>query len=228
MVGFLVIITEFGPVIQAEFNYRTDKFLGKRYKVTPTILTSEQTNPTQSPQIGFQAISSPKPGPSEEPESGFGALFVREQIIKPVSTDFGIVIEKLNANSKIIPDVDPGNESEYTKALQSGVAGAKSSTEPGEPGNLYLFSHSVDAPWNIIRYNAVFYLLRELSSGDRVIIFYKGRRFDYIVFDKTIADPKDISFLTNRYDKPILTLQTCDPPGTLLNRLIVRARLAGT
>ena len=138
------------------------------------------------------------------------------------------MIEKINANAKIIPQIDPGVEAEYTKALKEGIAEAKGSTEPGEAGNLFLFSHSTDAPWNIARYNAIFYLLRELVPGDRVIVFYKGRRFDYIVFDKTTAPPSDITFLTNRYDRPVLTLQTCDPPGTVLNRLVVRAKLAGS
>lgn len=145
----------------------------------------------------------------------------------PVSTDFGIVIEKIDANAKVIPDIDPGDEKQYSKALAKGVAAAKGSSKPGEEGNLYIFSHSADAPWNIVRYNAVFYLLRELEAGDRIVVFYKGRRYDYAVFDKTIISPDDVSYLNNRYDKPVLTLQTCDPPGTLKNRLIVRARLAG-
>ena len=138
------------------------------------------------------------------------------------------MIEKINANAKIVAQVDPANEAAYTAALKEGIAEAAGSTEPGQPGNLFLFSHSTDAPWNIARYNAIFYLLRELQAGDRIIVFYKGRRFDYIVFDKTTTSPADISFLTNRYDKPVLTLQTCDPPGTVLNRLIVRAKLAGS
>ena len=108
------------------------------------------------------------------------------------------------------------------------MAESLGSTPPGQPGNLYLFSHSTDAPWNIIRYNAIFYLLKELEVGDRVIIFYRNIRYDYIVFDKNIALPGDISYLTNRYENPVLTLQTCDPPGTLLNRLIIRAKLVNT
>ncbi len=108
------------------------------------------------------------------------------------------------------------------------MAEALGSTPPGQPGNLYLFSHSTDAPWNIIRYNAIFYLLRELEPGDRIIIFYQKKRYDYVVFDKTITKPDDVSFLINRYDVPVLTLQTCDPPGTLFNRLIVRAKLVNS
>lgn len=159
-------------------------------------------------------------GGSPAPASG--------EVITPVSDDFDIVIEKINANAKVIPNVDPNNEQQYVAALAQGVAEANTSTPPGVPGNLYIFSHSVDAPWNIVRYNAVFYLLRELVPGDRVIIIYHGRRYNYIVSDKHIVGPSDTSYLTNRYNKPILTLQTCDPPGMLIHRLIVRAQLEGS
>ena len=158
----------------------------------------------------------------------FASVQAQENQIVPVSTEYGIVIEKINANAKIIPNVNAGKEQEYVQALTAGVAQALGSTPPGQAGNLYLFSHSTDAPWNIIRFNAIFYLLRELEAGDRVIVFYKNRRYDYIVFDKVIAHSQDVSYLTNRYDSPVLTLQTCDPPGTLLNRLVVRAKLVNS
>lgn len=207
-VGVLGIVFVFGPLIQAEFNYRADKILGIQRTVSQ-VVTSQDT-----PQSGG--------------ESSFGEVKPKENAIIPVSTDYGIVIEKINANAKVVPNVNPASEREYTAALAQGVAEAAGSTKPGEKGNLYLFSHSTDAPWNIVRYNAIFYLLRELEPGDKVILFYKNKRYDYIVFDKTVTGPGDISYLTNRYDAPVLTLQTCDPPGTLFKRLIVRAKLAGS
>lgn len=206
--GLLAFFFILGPLVKAEFDYRMDKFRGVK-KIVPRIVTSA----TQ--QSGSQEVS-------------FASLSGLENAIIPLSTEFGIVIEKINANALVVAQVNPAKEQEYTKALTKGVAEALGSTPPGEAGNLYLFSHSTNAPWNIIRYNAVFYLLRELNSGDRVIIFYKNRRYDYEVFDKHIVSPTDVSYLTNRYNKPVLTLQTCDPPGTLFNRLIVRAKLAGT
>lgn len=203
-----------GPLIQVEFGYNLDK--AKGIKRTVQVLPSKTPSPSSSP------ASSALPG------QGFGDVQPSENVIVPVSTDFGIVIEKINANAKIVANVDPASESQYTKALQEGVAEALGSTPPGVPGNLYLFSHSTDAPWNIVRYNAIFFLLRELQPGDRVIVFYQNKRFDYIVFDKNIASSKDVSYLTNRYAIPVLTLQTCDPPGTLINRLIVRAKLVSS
>lgn len=211
--GLITFIFLLGPLVQAEVKYRTDRILGVKRTIAesnPVKSTSSQTTATASATESFSNIKA------------------NENEIVPVSTEFGIVIEKIDANAKIIPNVDAGNEKEYVAALQEGVAEALGSTPPGQSGNLYLFSHSTDAPWNIVRFNAIFYLLRELEVGDRVIIFYHNKRYDYIVFDKTIASPYDVSFLNNRYSIPVLTLQTCDPPGTLLNRLIVRAKLVNS
>ena len=204
-----MVLAQFGPVLFVEASYRLDQLMGTKRTVADVVESSTGTTGTTS-TTGGEATESGQQG------GGFGEIQSGD-IIKPVSTDYGLVIEKINANAKIIPNVDPGSEKAYTDALKEGIAEAKGSTLPGEDGNLFLFSHSTDAPWNIIRYNAIFYLLRELENGDRVIVFYKGRRFDYVVFDKTTTSPSDITFLTNRYDRPVLTMQTCDPPGTVLN-----------
>lgn len=214
VIGFLSVVFEFGPVAVAELTYRKDHLLGIKHTLPHEVITSASLGGAPTGQADSLT------------RVDFGSLAnLSSQTIVPSSTDFGIVIEKINANSKVIPQIDSADEAAYTAALAQGVAEAKGSTPPGQAGNLYIFSHSVDAPWNVIRYNAVFYLLRNLETGDSIVIFYQGKRYNYTVFDKTIADPTDISFLSNRYDKPVLTLQTCDPPGTLSHRLIVRAKL---
>ena len=212
--GLISFAVVFGPLAKAEVGYRWDNVRGVK-RTIPKVITSTPEGEPQEVQ-------------TSQPVSTFGEVKVNTNIITPVSTDFGIVIEKINANAKVVADVDSTNERDYVQALQAGVAHAYGTNYPGEKGNVYLFSHSTDAPWNIIRYNAIFYLLRELESGDRVIIFYKKRRYDYLVFDKKIVQPNDIQYLTAKYEQPVLTLQTCDPPGTLLHRLVVRARLEGS
>lgn len=206
MSGIMAIIVMLGPFLQVEAKYRFDKALGIKHTV-PRIVTSD---PKDANSASFGDIEATSAGN-----------------IIPTSTEFGLVIEKINANAQVVADVDPANEQAYMNALKVGIAHAAGSNYPGEKGNIYMFSHSTDAPWNIVRFNAIFFLLRELEPGDKVIAFYKNKRYDYVVYDKTIAKPTDVSFLTNKYDKSVLTLQTCDPPGTTLNRLIVRAKLEG-
>jgi LPXTG-site transpeptidase (sortase) family protein len=216
--GLLFILLAAEPVVGEELQFRFNKLFQVEHKLAPQVVTSTGGGSTN-----------PQPSTTPTPAGGFGSLsFLSGSEIIPVSTEYGIVIEKINANAKVVPNVNPAVEREYLSALSQGVAASAGSTEPGQPGNIFIFSHSTDAPWNIVRYNAVFYLLKELEKDDRIVVFYNGRRYDYIVYDKTITDPSDVSFLTNRYDKPVLTLQTCDPPGTTLHRLLVRARLEGS
>ena len=217
-IGLITLLLIFEPVINEEGKYQMNKLFGVKHTL-PQVITSK---PDRN-DVNLASQTS-----SDEAKSGFGDLKSEENIIVPKDTDFGVVIEKINANAKVIANVDPSDEKDYARALSKGVAHAKGTTFPGQKGNIYLFSHSVDAPWNIVRFNAVFYLLGKLDKGDRIIMFYQGRRYDYIVFDKAIVSPKDTHFLTNSYDDSVLTLQTCDPPGTLLNRLVVRAKLTGT
>lgn len=210
VVSFVAIL---GPVTQAELSYRLDRVR----RVNRTV-----------PNVVSNTVPGSSTNGSTTNKTSFEDLKATGDVIIPKSTQFGIVIPKINANALVVPNVDPGNEAAYSQALAKGVAQAKGTNFPGQNGNIYLFSHSTDAPWNIVRYNAIFYLLRELEPGDQIIMFYNNKRYDYVVFDKNIVDPSDTSYLTNRYDKSVLTLQTCDPPGTLFRRLIVRAKLAGT
>ena len=148
---------------------------------------------------------------------------------KPKSEDFGIVIEKIGVNAPVLANVNPANYSEYIAALAKGVAHAKGTAFPGstqaENNNVFLFAHSAINAIQAQRYNSVFYLLRKLEKGDRVTTFYKGKRYDYIVREKRVVQAQDIKYLTEPSKKPILTLQTCDPPGSSLRRLIITADL---
>jgi LPXTG-site transpeptidase (sortase) family protein len=224
LISIVWVIALAFPIVVAEFTYRKDQLLGVRYVLeeAPALI------PTPTPTTALLSGGNANPPSSATTSASFVQADSNVNIIRPVSTDYGIVIEKINANARVISDVDPGNETQYAQALTQGVAEALGSTKPGENGNLFIFSHSADGPFNISRYNAVFYLLKELDNGDKIVVFHEGKRYDYIVYNKLVTDPTNIDFLTNRYDKPVLTLQTCDPPGTLANRLIVQAKLQGS
>lgn len=218
LTGLLTLLLILEPVVNEEAKFNLDQVFN-RHHTLPRVITSVDLGQNSAGTSELSQTTS---------QRGFGSLaYGTTEAITPVDTNFGIVIEKINANARVIANVDPGSEREYVAALGQGVAHAKGTVFPGEKGNIYLFSHSADAPWNIVRFNAIFYLLGKLDPGDRVVVFYRGRRFDYTVFDKVVAAPNDTSYLTRSYDESVLTLQTCDPPGTLVNRLIVRAKLAG-
>lgn len=143
------------------------------------------------------------------------------------NTDFSIAIPKIAAVAPVIENVDPLNKSEYLRALKEGVAHAKGTAFPGENGNVYIFAHSTDTFYNVNQYNAVFYLLGKLSKGDEIYIYYQGVKIKYLVDQVKVVSPKDIQYLTENKGENTLTLQTCYPPGTTIDRLIVIANQAG-
>ena len=164
-------------------------------------------------------------------EASFGDLMTQLPPLKsePVNKDFSIVIEKIDVNAPVVENVDSSSFKAYMAALKQGAAHAANTAVPGtknaQNNNVFIFAHSTLNFWDVPKYNAVFFLLRKLESGDRVTTFYKGERFDYIVFDKRVVEANDVKYITDPSKEPILTLQTCDPPGTQLRRLIVTAKL---
>jgi LPXTG-site transpeptidase (sortase) family protein len=145
------------------------------------------------------------------------------EIMKPVDENFGIVIPKIGVNSKVIPDVDPENGVVYQKALTEGVAQALGSKYPGEEGNVFIFAHSGQDFLEANRYNAVFYLLSKLETGDEILIFYQNKKYRYAVTDKKTVFPSEVNYMDDTPGRNTLTLMTCWPGGTIWKRLIVQA-----
>lgn len=143
--------------------------------------------------------------------------------IKPIDKEFGIVIPKIGANSKIIKDVDPYNSFVYQVALTKGIAQAKGTVTPDKIGNMFLFSHSSVNLLEATRFNSIFYLLSKLEKSDEVYIYYKDTKYKYKVTDIKIVDAKDVSYLSPKANKKVLTLMTCWPAGTNYKRLLVIA-----
>lgn len=139
-----------------------------------------------------------------------------------------MVIPKIQARAKVIANVDAGNKKAYLAALKQGVAHAAGTGLPGVSSEInrtiVLFAHSTDAPWNMARYNAVFYLLNKLTVGDRVEVYYQGVKHEYQVEDVKVVSASDVSYFAKQTDEEVLILQTCYPPGTTLKRLLVVAR----
>ncbi len=135
--------------------------------------------------------------------------------------EYSIYIPKINAKSKVIPNVDAGNSAAYMAALKQGVAEAANLSHPGQKGTTYLFAHSTDSPVNFARYNAVFYLLDKLKEGDGAEIVYLGKLYKYQVTRLEVLGSSDTRYLVPQREKEQLVLQTCYPPGTSWKRLIV-------
>lgn len=135
--------------------------------------------------------------------------------------EYSIYIPKINARSKVIPNVDAGNPAKYMEALKEGVAEAANLSHPGQRGTTYLFAHSTDSPVNFARYNAVFYLLDKLEMGNEAEIVYLGKLYKYRVIRSEVLGSSDTRYLVPQKEREQLVLQTCYPPGTSWKRLVV-------
>lgn len=145
--------------------------------------------------------------------------------IVPIDTNFGIVIPKIGVNATVIPNVDPLNPQDYEEALKHGVAHASTSYFPDEDGLVYLFSHSTNYEWFIKDLNAIFYLLKNLEAGDLIVLAYKNQLYTYQLSEKRIVNPSDISYVQPIAGDRRLILQTCYPPGSTTQRLLLIADL---
>ncbi len=134
----------------------------------------------------------------------------------------GITIPAVFVDEPVIYNVDPNNTAAYTAALKIGIAHASGTSFPGGGGLGYYFAHS-STPAFVAQYNAVFYLLGKLNTGDEIFIWHEGQQHDYRVTSKEITSPTDVSFLKRSYSGETIVLQTCWPPGTSAERLLVFA-----
>ncbi len=208
------MLMTFGPAVYLEVIYRANTARNISYVVGSLPQKTEDL-------VGI----TPAPVPTGKTNL-FGSITGgnKVEVISPVSAQFGIVIPKIGANAPIFPNVDASDSNIYLPVLEKGVAHALGSVFPGVTGNVYLYAHSTDSFWNVGRYNAIFYLLKELGNGDEIDVFYNGVRYIYRVVNKIVVDPTEVKWLTDPVSYDQLTLQTCWPPGTTLKRLIVFAR----
>lgn len=141
----------------------------------------------------------------------------------PVGPESLIIIPKINIEAPVVYDVASIEEKAVQEGLERGVVHYGTTPNPGEAGNAVIFGHSSGNILNKGKYKFAFLLLKSLEKDDTFIIQKDGKRYVYKVYNKFVTLPTDISVL-NPSDKPaIITLITCDPPGTSTNRLILQA-----
>ncbi|PIQ73768.1 hypothetical protein COV58_00690 [Candidatus Roizmanbacteria bacterium CG11_big_fil_rev_8_21_14_0_20_36_8] len=97
---------------------------------------------------------------------------------------------------------------------------------PGQYGNVAIFGHStLPQLFNSKDYKSVFTYLPKLEVNDSIFITVEGKEYEYEVYNMYIVDADEVSVLEQQFNDAVLTLVTCVPPGTYLQRLIVNARL---
>lgn len=204
------VLATFGPALYYEAQFQVMQYRGVKYKVASAEDVSGFGKILESRDLDKKSKT--------KSETSFSTLI-------PIDTNFNILIPKIGANARVFPNIDSANQSVFLPILQKGVAHAKGTVFPGMKGNIYLFAHSTDNFWDIGRYNAVFYLLKNLNPGDDIIVFFENRRYNYKVVKLGVAEANNVSYIVDSQnkDKETLILQTCWPPGTAWKRLLVFA-----
>ena len=148
--------------------------------------------------------------------------------------DNRIIIPKIGKN---IPLVDVRLDQEFDfdhmenifmKELEKWVVRYPGTALPGEQWNTFIFGHSSNYPWIKGEYNDVFALLDNLDFWDEIIIYYNQKKFIYTVQEKEVVRPGNVKVLEREQNRKELSLMTCWPVGTTLNRMIVFAALKET
>lgn len=142
-----------------------------------------------------------------------------------VSPEPKLIIPKINVDVPVVYNTTPDHDSQM-KAMENGVAwfgipGANS--KPGQVGNTVLSGHSSNDVLDGGDYKFIFAQLDRLQNGDLIYLNYKGTRYTYTVTKTEVVKPTEVSKLVYDTKKPMLTLITCTPLGTSLNRLLVTA-----
>lgn len=142
-----------------------------------------------------------------------------------VTQDPKLIIPKINVDVPVTYDIGTDNASQMA-AMANGLAHfpiAGASSHPGEVGNTVLAGHSSNDLFDSGDYKFIFAQLEKLTIGDSIYANYHGKRYTYVVTKTQVVAPTDVSALVYPTTKPILTLITCTPLGTALNRLLVTA-----
>ena len=133
--------------------------------------------------------------------------------LKPIPKDNMLVIPKIGVDAKI-------QEGKTDATLNKGIWRRPNGSNPDKGGNTVFAAHRY-------MYTAgpnTFYSLDKLAVGDKIIVFWSGKEYDYQV-NTTREVPPTATEIEHNTKDPIVTLYTCTPLFTSKNRLVVTATL---
>jgi sortase A len=131
--------------------------------------------------------------------------------LKPIPKENVLVIPKIQVDAII-------HEGPDDSTLNLGVWRKPNSFDPELGGNTVLTAHRFLYTFG----PNTFYSLDKIEKGDKFIIFWNQKEYDYEVFEKLEVQPTDVWVEDNTTD-PTVTLYTCTKDA--VTRIVVRAKL---
>lgn len=106
--------------------------------------------------------------------------------------------------------------------LNQGLWHRPASSTPDRGGNTVIAGHRFT-----YRGAAVFYHLDKVQIGDKIVLYWQGKKYQYQVMRSYVVLPSAIE-VEAATSEPRLTLYTCTPLWTSNNRLVIEAKQVGS
>ena len=142
-------------------------------------------------------------------------LNLRDQLGKiiPIPRENTLIIPKIGVNTAII-------EGTTEATLDKGIWHRPKSSTPDKGGNTVLAGHR----YQYVTGPHTLFSLDKVAVGDRIMLYWEGKKYIYEVFETSVVPPTAIE-IENNTEEAILTIYTCTPIYTTLNRLVVKAKV---
>jgi len=137
------------------------------------------------------------------------------------SDSSGTDLGHLSGDKLIIPSIGL-SETIHTgtdiKTVNKGPWMRPNASTPDKGSNTVIVGHrfSYKAP-------SVFYSLDKIKVGDRFLVFWQGKEYNYEVSETRVVAATQVE-IESPSSEPIMTLYTCTPIWTAKNRLVIIAK----
>ena len=141
----------------------------------------------------------------------------KSQITQSLSS-YSISIPKLEIKNAVVSTADTN--------IDKHLVHFPGTAFPPYKGSTVIFGHStLPQLFNPEDYKTIFAKAHELKIGDTFIVTVKNTTYVYKIFNISIVDADDTSYLTQSQEDSYFTIVTCTPPGTIWKRLIIKANI---
>ena len=187
--------------------------------------------------------------PFIKPSSASGVqILISPEVREVQDPTFRLKLPTINVDAVVYDSLEPRADGEgfaafeqrVQAALLQGVLHYPTSYLPGQSGkdfktNIVIMGHSsgntlTNRDPRSQKYKFIFKSLRDLEVNHQIVIWHDQTEYIYQIYDKFIVNPNQVEVLRsgseNKHLKynSTLTLITCEPPGTINQRMVILAR----
>jgi len=212
--GFLIaagILLFLYPLLDRAFSWYLQQKLIKEWEERPETAAKLPEEWFSPPASEFGPEEAPVEGESKASSANLSSQ--NPSALQQHFNTLGILeIKKIDLRLPILPGASKIN-------LKIGAGLLEKTAEIGAFGNTVLTAH------RSYTYGRFFNRLEELEAGDEIFIATRGNTYRYMVYNKVIVEPDDISLTRGSKEEKILTLVTCHPVHSATHRLVIQARM---